>query len=321
MSEFKKAFPTHATGWFLVLLLFWWILSGEGHSSALLSAVIVMIFAIPVFYSHFFLIDRYLNRKKFGLYLLGLVLIFFIWEIPLDWAARVLPPYPTRFPIVLFSVILSGVAKGIENRFATVLKRKEQEKQSIQTELNYLKSQINPHFLFNTLSNIHALAYKNSKATPDAIMRLSSLMRYMIYKSSGELVALEREIDYLKDYINLQQLRYRNESIVDLQVIGDTKNFNLAPLIFIHLLENAYKHSPGKLNRGDIKVAIGIKENSLSFSIQNPIGSKKTGVIDEPGGIGLSNVKRRLELLYKQYTFEVNNTEEVFNVFLEINRL
>jgi sensor histidine kinase YesM len=320
MSELKNAFRIHLTGWVLIFLLFLWIFY-EGNSNAFSLAVPMTLCAIPIFYSHYYILVHYWNKKRVGLYIAGLMVIFLVWSFLFDWMYRIFPGIPERFPIIIFSVIISGMANGIKNWFFNAIEREKREKQSIQTELNYLKSQINPHFLFNTLNNIHALAYKNSSSTPDAILRLSSLMRYMLYESSGELVALESEINYLKDYISLQQLRYRNESIVDLQIIGDTKNFSVAPLIFIHLLENAYKHSPAKLNSGDIKVGIGIKENSLSFSIQNPVGGKKAGAIDEPGGIGLSNIKRRLQLLYKQYTFEVNNTEEVYNVFLEINRL
>jgi len=320
MEKIKNVFLIHLSGWILIYLLFLWIISGEGNSNTFFLAGIMILYAIPIFYSHSYILAHYWNKKRFVLYIVGFILIFLVWSIPLSWVFRTFH-VPEQFPIVLLSVILSGVANGIKNWFINALRREKLEKQSIQAELNYLKSQINPHFLYNTLSNIHALAYKNSSSTPEAILRLSSLMRYMLYESKGEQVALEREINYLKDYIDLQQLRYKNESIVDMQIIGDPKKINVAPLIFIHLLENAYKHSPSKLNSGDIKVGIGIKENSLSFRIQNPIKSKKITCIDEHGGIGLSNVKRRLQLLYEQHTFEVTNTEEVFNVFLEINRL
>ena len=122
-------------------------------------------------------------------------------------------------------------------------------------ELRSLRYQVNPHFLFNTLNNIHTLVYKQAPTAPEAVMQLASLMRYMIYESNAATVPLTREMDYLQDYVSLQQLRYKTSPVVDLQIEGETESYYIAPLLFIHLLENAYKHSPARLRpcRADVQ--------------------------------------------------------------------
>lgn len=334
MNRIKKIFSAiHLFGWLLIYLFFNWMEYGESVPNPLYTSGIVTLVCIPIFYGHFIILTRYFNRRKFGIYLIGLITIFlvspFLFLAALrieieNWQIFTIPPpsVPFLLALTLLIVILSWIARTTENWFINTLKREALEKQAMRAELAYLKSQINPHFLFNTLNNIHTLAYKQSPSTPEAIMRLSSMMRYMIYESNANTVALNREIEYLQDFISLQQLRYKKAPIVDFEIIGDTEPCNIAPLLFIHLLENSYRHSHTQLDVGDIKVRIEIKENSLIFSIHNPVGKKKLKAIHEPGGIGLFNVKKRLELLYPdQHTFEVNSSEEFFKVVLKIHRL
>ena len=219
-------------------------------------------------------------------------------------------------PLFLF---LSGLARVTHNLIINTIKKEELEKQAVQAELYYLKSQINPHFLFNTLNNIHTLVYKQAPEAPEAVMRLSSLMRYMIYESNATVVPLSREMNYLQDYISLQQLRYQIAPVVDLKITGDTDTCYIAPLLFIHFLENAYKHSPAHLGPGAIKVCVEIKENTLTFNIQNHINKNKGILLEELGGIGLPNIQKRLTLLYPgQHNLEIDNSGEIFSVTLKI---
>jgi len=222
----------------------------------------------------------------------------------------------TIVPVFIF---LSWLARVTENLVLNTIRKEQLEKQAIEAELYYLKVQINPHFLFNTLNNIHTLVYKQAPAAPEAVLHLASLMRYMIYESNAPTVPLKKEITYLQDYMSLQQLRYKQNSVVNLKIEGETETCYIAPLLFIHLLENAYKHSPARLNPGDLKVRVEIKENNLSFSVQNPIDRKSVYILDELGGIGLSNVRKRLTLLYPdQHTLEIQNIGETFTVVLKI---
>src|SRR5690349_22929420 len=142
--------------------------------------------------------------------------------------------------IALPFIFLSWLARVTETLVINTIKKEQLEKQAVEAELYYLKSQINPHFLFNTLNNIHTLVYKQAPAAPDAVMQLASLMRYMIYESNAPTVPLTREIAYLQDYVSLQQLRYKQSPIVDLTIECKTEACHIAPLLFIHLLENAY---------------------------------------------------------------------------------
>ncbi|GAB2475790.1 hypothetical protein GCM10011375_22620 [Hymenobacter qilianensis] len=225
----------------------------------------------------------------------------------------------TTVPIFLF---LSWLARVTETLVLNTIQKEQLEKQAVEAELYYLKSQINPHFLFNTLNNIHTLVYKQAPAAPEAVMHLASLMRYMIYESNAATVPLTRELDYLRDYVSLQQLRYKNSPVVDLQIAGATESSYIAPLLFIHLLENAYKHSPARLEPGDLKVRVEVKEDVLAFRVQNPIGLKSANPLEEPGGIGLPNVRKRLSLLYPgQHTLTIQNTGETFTVTLTIHGL
>jgi LytS/YehU family sensor histidine kinase len=150
-------------------------------------------------------------------------------------------------------------------------------------------------------------------------MQLASLMRYMIYESNAPTVPLKRELEYLEDFVNLQQLRYKEGPVLDLKIEGDTEACHIAPLLFIHLLENAFKHSPARLQPGDIKVSLQVEGDRLTFRVQNPVGKKSANTVNEPGGIGLPNVRKRLALLYPgQHTLDIHQGGETFEVVLKM---
>jgi LytS/YehU family sensor histidine kinase len=284
-----------------------------------------------VFYGHFFLLTRYSGKKKKATYYLSLAVIIltapFIYLFFYDSSPDNPNSYFEQYVINMISfvlpfIFLSWLARVTENLVINTFKKEQLEKQAVEAELYYLKSQINPHFLFNTLNNIHTLVYKQAPAAPDAVMQLASLMRYMIYESNAPTVPLTREMEYLQDYVSLQQLRYKQNPVVDLKIEGATEACHVAPLLFIHLLENAYKHSPTRLNPGDVKVRVEVKEDTLNFSVQNPVGKNPTSTLDEPGGIGLPNVRKRLALLYPgKHSLEIHNSGETFAVVLKIQSL
>ncbi|MFD3003443.1 sensor histidine kinase [Pontibacter toksunensis] len=292
-----------------------------------------LLIGLYVFYAHLFIFKKYLNKRKYkayfphltGLLLTGplpfLIFAYFFKETISTWM-DLLVYYVDSMPIVFAFIIVSSLVVILQNLILNTLKKEQLEKQAINTELVYLKSQINPHFLFNTLNNIHTLVYTQDPAAPEAMMRLSSLMRYMIYESNASAVPLSIEINYLQDYISLQQFRYKSTPVVNFQVEGNTETCHIAPLLFIHLLENTYKHSPPRLKPGAIKVRVAIEENLLVVTFQNPIGNKRANLLEEPGGIGLANVQKRLQLLYpNQHSLDINKTDEVFTVELKITNL
>ncbi|MBF8962138.1 sensor histidine kinase [Pontibacter sp. FD36] len=292
-----------------------------------------LLIGLYVFYAHLYTFTKCLNKRKFKTYLWHLTLIFLTGPLPFllfafliggkfnTWMGF-LNYYGDSLSIVIIFIVASTIVGIIQNLIINTVKKEQLEKQVINSELVYLKSQINPHFLFNTLNNIHTLVYTQDPAAPEAMMRLSSLMRYMIYESNASTVPLSIEIDYLKDYISLQQLRYKASPIVDFQVEGNTDTFQVAPLLFIHLLENTYKHSPSRLKPGSIKVRIAVKENQLTATFQNPIGKKSGSLLEEPGGIGFSNIQKRLQLLYpNQHSLAINKNDEIFTAELKITNL
>lgn len=332
MNRIKKVFnQIHFILWTLFGLLVSLQLSGEGHPHWITLTVGFILTCLYVFYGHFYLLTKYSGKEKRKAYffrLAGIVLtgpapLLLIYYQKLATGDAVLESYRLHLvsTVPLF-IFFSWLARVTENLVLNTIRKEQLEKQAVEAELFYLKSQINPHFLFNTLNNIHTLVYKQAATAPEAVLRLASLMRYMIYESNAHTVPLSREITYLKDYINLQQLRYKNDPVVDIEVDGDIGQCFIAPLLFIHFLENAYKHSPARLEPGDIHVKLVIKGSTLVFSCRNPVGRRQADHLDEPGGIGLPNIRKRLALLYpEQYHLEINNSNEIFTVTLTIQDL
>ena len=216
-----------------------------------------------------------------------------------------------------FFIFLSTVYKFTVDWFFNEREKSDLEKQSLTAELAFLKSQINPHFLFNSLNNIYSLAYQKSDATPNAILKLSEIMRYMLYESNDNRVALEKEVTYLKSFIELQKLRFKGEAYVILEVEGNISNQHIVPLILISFVENAFKHGLATDAKNPIHINISVFEDNLLFTIKN----KKNNLNkDQTGGIGMVNVTRRLELTYpEKYKLSIENHEHDYFCELYLN--
>jgi two-component system LytT family sensor kinase len=183
--------------------------------------------------------------------------------------------------------------------------------ENIKTELLFLKSQINPHFLFNNLNNIYSLVYQKSDQALPAIEKLSSLLRYMLYEKK-ESVPLTDEIQYIQDFIELQKLRFNFPIQIQFDVSSKNETM-IAPLLLIPFVENSFKH--GDPER-EMKILLQNKNGKLRFEVENFI---KTGIKDSGGGVGLDNVRRRLELLYpNRHTLQVNESRSNFHIILEL---
>lgn len=185
-------------------------------------------------------------------------------------------------------------------------------------ELALLRSQVNPHFLFNTLNNIYSLVYKKSDEAPEAVMKLSSIMRYMLYDATNDKVPLEQEIEYLKSFIELQKLRIENPDFVSLHIEGNAEGHFIAPILLISFVENAFKHGSKKHIPGVI-IRLLITKDRLNLEVVNYL-KKATLLINEPEtGIGLSNISRRLALIYPgKHSLLISKEAEIFRVNLEI---
>lgn len=227
--------------------------------------------------------------------------------------------YLMRVLSCLFVIVVAGLGKFTFDWFKNARIRKELETQNLASELAFLKSQINPHFLFNTLNNIHTLAYKKSDGAAEAIMKLSDLMRYMLYESNTEQVPLDTEIQHLKSFIGLQALRFKVDNIVRMEIRGDTATKTVAPLLLLPFVENAFKHGYNLKRAEAIVIQLNAGER-IDFSVENekaPLGQPVQK--DEVGGIGLENISRRLELIYKtDYTLTIDDSSTHFKMNLSL---
>lgn len=195
--------------------------------------------------------------------------------------------------------------------------RKKEESlihEKLGTELKFLKSQINPHFLFNTLNNIYGLARKNSADTPEAVLKLSEVLRYMLYDANTSQIEIGKEIMLIENYIEIERLRYGNRLAITFTKEVDNVNKKIAPLLLLHFVENAFKHGSSE-SRFDafIRIQLTLKNNQLLFRVAN---SKESMTNEKEEAIGLKNIKRQLELIYPhhQLTIDVRETEFVIEL-------
>lgn len=205
-----------------------------------------------------------------------------------------------------FFVVVSSLLKFTTDWFSNERIQRSLESQKKDMELQFLKSQLNPHFLFNSLNNIYSLAYQKSDKTADAVLKLSEIMRYMIYESNDSWVALSKEVEYVQSYIELQKLRFKDGAAVELTLNGEIDAQRIVPLILISFVENAFKHGVANDPADPIRINIIANQKILHFSITNK--KNKTNK-DAMGGVGLSNVERRLQLLYpERYKLNIVNS-------------
>ncbi|WP_285056580.1 sensor histidine kinase [Pedobacter ginsengisoli] len=196
----------------------------------------------------------------------------------------------------------------------------ERRQAALQAELNFLKSQIHPHFLFNTLNNLYSLSLNESKQAPGVIMELSHILRYMLYECKADLVPLVRDIEILQDYISLEKIRYEERLDLNINITGALGELKVAPLLLLPLVENAFKHGASETVEGAwINIDLAVSGHQLKFKVSN--GKPEIQPADErPDKIGLANIRKRLELLYPgKYHFEVWNEKEVFIAELDLD--
>jgi two-component system, LytTR family, sensor kinase len=232
-------------------------------------------------------------------------------------------------------VLLKGVLTHSQFSFATVLffgvirhgynyrklkiatQQLRIEKQA--AELNYLKSQTNPHFLFNTLNNIYSLARDKSDLAPESILRLSKILRFMLYETSGDYIAIEDELKIMNDYIALEKLRYDDSLQINFDTEIDEIKQSLPPLLLIPLVENAFKHGVSETrSQPFVDINLSVNQQQLIFVVKN---SAETASAEQPvkENIGLSNLRRQLQLLYKEYDLSAMQDESIFTTTLKIN--
>jgi LytS/YehU family sensor histidine kinase len=212
-------------------------------------------------------------------------------------------------------------ARALVEYFNEKDQKKELEKKNLQSELGLLRSQINPHFLFNTLNNIDALIRKDPERASEILIKLSVQMRYMLYDSNIDKISLVSELEFIKDYMILQRLRIKNDHAVLLRVTGNPEGISISPMLFISFIENAFKHCTNKEQDGAIQINISVEEGKrLCFRATNIFDPENIVNKDATGGIGLDLVKRRLDLIYAgKYALDTQQENNLYSVNLTIN--
>jgi sensor histidine kinase YesM len=293
--------------------------------------ILTTILPIGFYYFNFYLLIPlfYLRKRTFAyvLSVIGSLVLIILFSIICSYLLnnhsgntfRLMPPV-FGHSILLFVVVLF-VSLGLRMN-AEWKKTEEQkvkiEKEKLNAELSYLKAQVNPHFLFNTLNVIYTLATLKSEQTAEAVMKLSKLMRYVILDAHTPYVPLEKELSYVENFIELHRLRLANNNQIDFRISGNTEGLQISPFILIPFVENAIKHGTSTIEPMMINIEIILLNNELQFTVKNNKLTTKSDTQNSTG-VGIENTRKRLEMIYKQkYTLQINETEKTFEVKLNL---
>jgi two-component system LytT family sensor kinase len=321
--------------WFLLLVLPFIATSdnnsfpeGARHHKFIINIITANFLLLCVFYLHTYAVYPLLNKNVIW-YIVGLGVL-----LGLYWLFSHHPQHPEKrfhrgfggpfnfIPILspLVAILCSICYRVIIDNRARQQQLKERENIHLQSELTFLRSQISPHFMFNILNNLVALARKKSDDLEPAIMNLSQLMRYMLYESDDNRVFLSKEIEYLKSYINLKMLRFGSSVKVNINTDGDVDLYTIEPMLLIPFVENAFKHGTGMIDEPVINISIAIDADTrlLHFKVDNAISPNDQSK-DGSSGIGISNVKRRLAILYPgKHELNIVKEDNKFSIDLTI---
>ncbi len=281
------------------------------HSGTSPWDIAVTLVMIGVFYLNaYVLVPRLLSHRTFwrfaGVHSLILVLL-----------GTLVFPF-LIFPYVMI-IAMSTAYKLIVDRMRAERLGKEKENENLKPELSLLRSQVNPHFMFNVLNNMVALARKKSPDLESSLIKLSSLMRYMLYEADEDKVPLEKELEYLQSYIDLQQQRFGRNMKVAVDLDMDPGQFQIEPMLLIPFVENAFKHGTGMIEDPEISIRMEVDANQMKFTVRNKFNPAAGDQKDRGSGIGLANVRRRLNLLYgTRQRLEISDAAPWFSVTLQI---
>jgi sensor histidine kinase YesM len=301
-----------------------------------IAALIIFPLVIPV-YIHNFIFDYFIIKKRYILYFIctACIVLFFGYIIrEFLHYAEPSGSSETYFSLLFMMILYTGaryfrigtqqrmrIRDEEERRIKAEMELRELEAKQAQAELNMLKSQVNPHFLFNSLNSIYSLILSRSEIAADTVMKLSDLMRYLLESSQKRKVLVKHELDFLQNYIDLEKIRLGKKAKVNCEFNGDLGGKIISPLLLIPFVENCFKHGIG-VNPADnvIDISIQVGENILILRTSNNIAPKRIGVASKKTSTGIENVIKRLELLYsKRHQLEIKEDETRFFVNLKID--
>jgi sensor histidine kinase YesM len=281
--------------------------------------------ALATYINLYLLIPRYLFLKNYWHYtgfvsilVIGTALLLSLWmteSVQIDWFSRFIVMV---INVVFFLLVTSG-GKFLFEYLKKMMKLKEIENKQLKAELNLLKAQVNPHFLFNTLNNLYGLIAQNqNQQASDVTLKLADLMRYLLESSKTDLVSLNKEIQFLEDYLSLEKIRLSQKTDIKFTVSGMNKELFVAPLLFIPLVENAFKHGLNTISADSYAhFSLSVQGNELFFEAANSVGKSLEN--SEKSGTGLINLKKRLQLIYpEKHQLDIEQTANQFKVILNI---
>lgn len=285
--------------------------------------------------NHWLIAPKLMLRKRYGLYLICISAVIALFSLSYYYYDNVLtihkekvenavPNKPTPIPpyahLLMYSLLIAGVDSGLlfsKKWYENEENKRILEVKNTEMQLDMLKNQVSPHFFMNTLNNIYALIDCDTPRAKAAVMKLSKLMRYMLYENEQGLVKVDKEFEFIQSYIDLMKLRYANEVSIRLIFPKELGNLQIPPMLFICYIENAFKHGVSYQQDSFINVTFEKRDNKLHFSATNSRHPESSA--HPVGGLGLKNNENRLKLLYgTNYSLAINTSEQLFNVTLEI---
>jgi LytS/YehU family sensor histidine kinase len=327
----------HSLFWiisFFILLQHFSISSEVSLIDYIFTALFHVSIITSVYINLYLLIPKLLDKQHYLVYIISLAALFVLFYglhvFTFDILSEII--FPDYYLITFYSYVellkyfviyiglttLFMLSKYWFELLESKKKLAETEKEKIQNELKALKAQVNPHFLFNSLNTIYSLALKKSEETPSVILKLSDVLRYMIYESNEKLVDLKSEVEFIYNYIDLQKLRIQNPESIKFYVQGQVANQKIAPLILVVFIENAFKHGiKGDVELQFIRIRLNVTQNEIEFEIENNRGTSEELGGSKFKGLGLENVKRRLELMYPgKHELEISNNHDKFMIHM-----
>ncbi len=323
----------HVVFWSL-LLLFPFFFSVPGRPFSVVGGLPLPFYLISVliclllFYGNaLFLYPRLCNKRWWWGYLFALLFIFSLAQqlkiiILTHWFPGISifgANAPFIFAPTFFALVAGTIYRYIADQAKNDRIRREKEAEQLASELKFLRSQISPHFLFNVLTNLVSLARKKSDRLEPALIMLSDLMRYMLYDSDVKKVALAQELQYLKNYIALQQLRFGEAITIEtnFELQSQAGEYEIEPMLLIPFVENAFKHGVGWINDPKIDISLSARDHLVSFSVENKFNIADQEYKDPDSGIGLANLKSRVQLLYPgKHQLLIQNENNIFKTKL-----
>lgn len=325
----------HAFFWMLVFGV-WYFLRYEDYAvpgrAFTITLIKVIDLALMIYVTNYVLLPKLFYKKKYALFILCFVLLVLtssilkmnilgrimdapqLYSLSGDLKRRI---YDNVLPH--FFLVIAGAAVKLMIDYSRLQQRMaETAKEKAEAELNFLKSQINPHFLFNSLNSVYFLIDKNNTEARESLHKFSDMLRYQLYEMKGNKIPVEREINYLKDYVDLQKLRKDDAFSVSFNCSPSVAGFSIEPLLLVPFVENAFKHVSSYAEKENfIRFNLDRQNGQMIFSAENSKDKERTN--DTYSGIGLNNVKRRLELLYPdRHELTIKDEEKVYTVNLKI---